>query len=71
MGAWLLAIVILAVIGIPLLIWAGIHVLRGDRRVKEPSSHRGRPAHVHCPVCHEKNAGNAEFCEKCGHRLAG
>jgi hypothetical protein len=64
-----IAIIILAVIGIPLLLYIGIKEFWGGRRLNEPSRHPGRPDHVHCPACHERNAGNAEFCEKCGHRL--
>jgi hypothetical protein len=51
------------------LLWAGLHTFRQNRR--PPSRHLGRPDHVHCPACGEKNAANAAFCEKCGHRLGG
>ena len=69
MSGVVIGIIILAAIGIPVLIWGGLHTFRQNRR--PPSRHLGRPDHVHCPACGEKNAANAAFCEKCGHRLGG
>ena len=71
MGLWWLSIVILCVVGIPLVIWGGLKVFRRERHMEQPSHHPGRPDHVHCPYCGEKNAGNATHCEKCGRSLAG
>ena len=48
---------------------AGVKAFRGGGRLKEPKRHPGQPDHVRCPACGEKQAGNALFCEKCGHRL--
>jgi len=67
MSGVVIGIIILAAIGIPLLIWAGIHAFREQRR--PPSHHPGRPDHVHCPACGHKNAGNATHCERCGRAL--
>ena len=59
--------IILAVIGIPVLIWAGVRTFR--QRRQPPSHHPGRPDHIHCPSCGHKNAGNAMHCEQCGRAL--
>jgi hypothetical protein len=71
MSAVYIALIVLAVVAVPLLIYAGIKAFRGGERLREPSRHPGRPDHVRCPACGERNAGNATFCEKCGHRLRG
>ena len=69
MSAVYVALIILAVIAVPLLIIAGVKAFRGGGRLSEPKRHPGRPDHVRCPACGERQAGNAVFCEKCGHRL--
>ena len=69
MSAVSIALIILAVIAVPLLIIAGVKAFRGGGRLKEPKRHPGQPDHVRCPACGEKQAGNAVFCERCGQRL--
>ena len=71
MSALSVAIIIFAVIAVPLLIIGAVKTFRRGSRLKEPSRHPGQPGHVRCPECGERNAGNAVFCEKCGHRLRG
>ena len=71
MGLWGLSILILCIVGIPLVIWAGLKLFRRERHMEQPSNHPGRPDHVHCPYCGEKNPGNATHCEKCGRPLGG
>jgi hypothetical protein len=69
MSGVFITIIILAVIGIPLVIYIGIRAYWGGRRLNGPQRHPGVPDHVRCPACGERNAGNTTFCEKCGQRL--
>ena len=69
MSGVFIAVIILAVIGIPLVVIAGVKAFRGGGRLNEPKRHPGQPDHARCPACGEKQAGDAVFCEKCGHRL--
>ena len=64
MSAVYVALIILAVIAVPLLIIAGVKTFRGGGRLKEPRHHPGRPDHVRCPACGERQTGNAVFPRK-------